>query len=124
MARKPRAAEKRGQPEAKERPSRVLVCAIVLAVVLPVAHAWFLRGSPAYDTPIIDSAEYVDTAKELLSGAPSPAAYFHSPLYSWLLALVFQVLGVRLDVVRVLQALLNGLTCLTLYAIGVRLFSR
>jgi tetratricopeptide (TPR) repeat protein len=87
--------------------------AIVLAVALPLVHIAFLTATPTFDVPIIDSADYVDAA-----GA-GEGIYFHSPLYSWFLALA----GVHLGLVRVLQALLNGLTCAVLYALGRRVFS-
>jgi tetratricopeptide (TPR) repeat protein len=51
-------------------------------------------------------------------------AYFHSPLYAWFLAVVFQLFGYAYTLVRVFQAVLNGATCWILYALGERLFSR
>jgi tetratricopeptide (TPR) repeat protein len=107
-----------------ERERKLLLVAVVLAVVVPMLHLYFNRDNPTFETPIIDSAEYIDFAKEALLPRPASMAYFHSPLYSWFIALLFSLFGFQYTLIRLTQPFLNALTCLTLYALGYRLFSR
>jgi tetratricopeptide (TPR) repeat protein len=120
---KARSGRSEAVPRAAKPASRLPWAAFALAVVLPLVHTAFLRGAPTFDVPIIDSAEYVDAAREELSGHSDRSVYFHSPFYSWFLAAVFELFGFRYGLVRVVQAFLNGLTCMVLFALARRVFS-
>ncbi len=103
---------------------RFIILAISLSFAISLLHLWLIRGNPTFNTPVIDSSDYVRDARALLGRAPASEPYFHSPLYIWFMASVFKLFGEQLIVVRLLQAVMNCLTCLLVYALGCRLFSR
>ena len=103
---------------------RVVAIAAALSLLLPLLHLIVLAELPTFSVPIIDSIEYVDLAHQLLGNTPSDGMPFlHSPFYAGVLALAlgcgFDLLGVR-----VLQSVLNAASCLVLYVIAARTFSR
>lgn len=97
------------------------------AFVLRLVYLFPLRGQPLFDEPHRDSIEYVDRARGILAGDFwGSGVYFHSaPLYPYFLALVMGPSGATgLWWVRVVQALLSGLTAGLLALTGRRLFGQ
>jgi 4-amino-4-deoxy-L-arabinose transferase-like glycosyltransferase len=103
---------------------RIVSLVAALSLLLPLLHLITLAELPTFSVPIIDSIEYIDLAHQLLGDAPLDGTPFlHSPLYAAVLALVFKS-GGGLLAVRILQAFLNAATCLLLYLVAERGFSR
>jgi len=97
------------------------------AFVLRLVYLLPLRGQPLFDEPHRDSIEYVDRARGILAGDFwGSGVYFHSaPLYPYFLALIMGPAGATgLWWVRVVQALLSGLTAGLLALTGRRLFGQ
>src|SRR5262245_22702371 len=70
---------------------RSLVIAILLGLVLSLAHLAASKQSPAFSYPILDAFDYVRDAQVTLGRAPAAEPYYHSPLYVWLLAATFKL---------------------------------
>jgi tetratricopeptide (TPR) repeat protein len=103
---------------------RFIILTLCVTFTVSLLHLWFIRNSPGFSTPIIDASDYVRDARAMLSHTPSTDPYYHSPLYVWFMASVFKLFGEQLLVVRLLQVVMNCFTCLLIYALGCRLFSR
>lgn len=113
----------------RQAPSSALLFGLssVAAFGLRLAYLLPLRGQPLFDEPHRDSIEYVDRARGILGGDFwGSGVYFHSaPLYPYFLALVMGPAGATgLWWVRVVQALLSGLTAGLLALTGRRLFGQ
>src|SRR5215813_13591398 len=103
---------------------KFVTAVVVVGVILHVLHVWFIRHTPDFNVPIIDSLDYVNGAEALLSGQKSAYGFFHSPLYLFLVAVIFKLSGSSLLAVRGIQILLSVLTSILLYAIAARVFSK
>lgn len=103
-----------------------LVVVFHLALVvrwIVLAQVW---ASPYASAPNIDSGAYEAVARRLLGdGDWLPAqAFYQSPFYGYVLAIVYRLAGANAWAPRVVQTLLGALSCAALYAIGARLYSR
>jgi Tfp pilus assembly protein PilF len=103
---------------------RFLGAIVLISALLHSLHIWFMRRSPDFGVPILDSLDYVHGALGLLNGQQSAYGFFHSPLYLIFVASILKVFGHNLVFIRVAQVLLAAATCVLLYAIGARIFSR
>ena len=95
-----------------------------LSLLLPLLHLVVLAELPTFSVPIIDSIEYIDLARQMIGTLPSDGTpYLHSPFYAWVLAAAFRA-GLDLLGIRIVQSVLNAASCLLIYAIALRCFSR
>ncbi len=94
-----------------------------LSLLLSFVHIFYLQTNPTYDLPIIDSLEYVKQAEYILTPSIKPRPFLHSPFYSWFLAGIFFYFGKSLALIRVMQAILNSISCILIYKLGRRCFS-
>lgn len=92
-----------------------------LAVLLRLLFVSSLRDTPFFLHHFSDSRLYMQLAEQIL-GEGIPHAYFMSPLYPYIVALVWKVTGNPELWVRILQALFGGGTALLTYLLGKRLF--
>ena len=114
------------RPAKRTLPSLLLfLVSSALAAILRIVYLLPLRGNPLFDDAHKDSVEYVDRAREILAGQFwGQGVYFHSaPLYPYFLALVLGPgSATGLWWVRVVQALLSGVTAGLLALTARRLF--
>jgi 4-amino-4-deoxy-L-arabinose transferase-like glycosyltransferase/Flp pilus assembly protein TadD len=97
-----------------------------LAIAVRLLHVWQSSGDVLFDSPVIDARLNVQEAKELNArGWAGPAKpFWKPPLYSYVLAAQLAVFGDGYTAPRVLQALLDAVSCLLVFGIGALLFSR
>ncbi|HEY0515271.1 MAG TPA: tetratricopeptide repeat protein [Thermoanaerobaculia bacterium] len=102
------------------RPGRPLLLAILaLALALRLAHLWAVRDQPFVSWLAMDSQEYDRWAVGIAAGDwLGSRVFFQAPLYPYLLAAVYAVLGHRLALVYLLQILLAVAGCWALYRAG------
>lgn len=103
---------------------RFVAPVVLICVLLHCGHIWFIRHTPDFNVPILDSLDYVNGALALLGGQKSAYGFYHSPLYLYFVALIFKVCGPSLMAIRAVQVLVAAATAVVLYAIGARTFSR
>jgi tetratricopeptide (TPR) repeat protein len=73
--------------------------------------------------PIMDSEYYYNMAIDILDGKViRDEAFFMGPLYPYVLALIFGVLGKSITIVRIVQILGGSLTVLMTYLLGKQMF--
>ncbi|HEY0556547.1 MAG TPA: tetratricopeptide repeat protein [Thermoanaerobaculia bacterium] len=101
-------------------PRRPLLAAVLaLALVLRLAHLWAVHGQPFVAGLAMDSQEYDRWAQQIAAGDwLGSRVFFQAPLYPYLLAMVYTLLGHRLALVYLLQILLAVAGCWALYRAG------
>jgi len=106
--------------ESPRRPGRRILFAILaLALVLRLAHLWAVRDQPFFSWLAMDSQEYDRWAQGIAAGDwLGSQVFFQAPLYPYLLAAAYTVLGHRLALVYLLQILLAVAGCWALYRAG------
>src|SRR4051812_28935520 len=103
-----------------ESPRRRLLLAILaLALVLRLAHLQAVRDQPFFAWLAMDSQEYDRWAQGIAAGEwLGSEVFFQAPLYPYLLATTYVVLGHRPALVYLLQILLAVAGCWALYRAG------
>ncbi|MBV8199617.1 MAG: glycosyltransferase family 39 protein, partial [Acidobacteria bacterium] len=115
-------------PEDRSTPSRpgagrALPIAVILAVALALrlAHWAAVRRAPFIGQLAMDSWEYDRWAREIAGGdwlGHGRGVFFQAPLYPYLLAILFAVVGPRLDAAYLAQIGLSVAGCYALYRAG------
>ena len=103
------------------RPSgrRILLAILALALVLRLTHLWAVWDQPFFSWLAMDSQEYDRWAQGIAAGDwLGSQVFFQAPLYPYLLAAAYTVLGHRLALVYLLQILLAVAGCWALYRAG------
>jgi len=111
-----------------------LVPAAIFCLAFGFRFAFLLqmRGTPMRDYAelpwqqwfIVDSAYYHQLGSSIAQGdLIAPTAHFLSPLYCYLIGLVYAVFGVDLEAVRLAQCVIGSFSCVLLYWIGRQTFS-
>jgi len=86
------------------RPRPLLWAILAIALVLRLAHWWAVRDEPFFAQLAMDSQEYDRWAQEIAGGAwLGSQVFFQAPLYPYLLAAVYAVVGRSLDAIYLLQ---------------------
>ncbi|MFO7674837.1 MAG: tetratricopeptide repeat protein [bacterium] len=123
--RRPFGAE-RGGPVRRGLPP-ALVFALVSAAGFLVRLAWLLQArgvDPLFFAPQMDALYHHRWALAIAAGAEfAPGAFFRAPLYPHFLALIYRLLGPDLVVVRLVQAVLGGLSCGLTWLLARRVFA-
>lgn len=95
---------------------KYILAGIITGIVFRIIHILSMTSGPLYDIPLIDSAYYLNWAKTIAAGdIIGKDVFFMSPLYPYLMAVVFTVKSASPVTIVVIQALLSAVT---LYLIG------
>ncbi len=104
-------------PRRVRRPLLVAILALALGVRL--AHLWAVRDQPFFAWLAMDSQEYDRWAQGIAAGDwLGSQVFFQAPLYPYLLAAAYAVLGHRLALVYLIQILFAVAGCWALYRAG------
>ncbi len=105
-------------PESNRRVFRYAMTAL-LAVAAVHRVLYLLAqpdGDPAFSRPILDGATYVQWARDLAAGGTgADGAFYHAPLYPYLLALWVRITGASFHALYLAQ---HGLSLVTGLALG------
>ncbi len=111
----------------KEEPRRFergLALVAIGALVLRVVYLLELRGEALVAVPIGDGWQYDEWARRIATGDwLGGQAFYQTPLYPYLLAVIYSAAGHSLMAVRAIQAVLGAASCLLLGIAGRRFFS-
>lgn len=95
---------------------------IIIGLCLRLVHFKFILPSPVLKTLIIDSAYYHQQALRIAGGdIPGEHVFFMSPLYSYLLGLIYALFGIHPSFIIILQILLSSVTLWMIWRIAVDL---
>ena len=92
-----------------------------IALALRLAHWASVRRAPFVGAPVMDSWEYDHWAREIAGGdwlGHGRGVFFQAPLYPYLLALLYKIVGPRLDAAYLVQIGLATAGCYALYRAG------
>ncbi|HXO30550.1 MAG TPA: tetratricopeptide repeat protein, partial [Thermoanaerobaculia bacterium] len=92
-----------------------------VALVLRLAHWVAVRRAPFIGAPVMDSWEYDRWAREIAGGdwlGRGRGVFFQAPLYPYLLAILYKLVGPRLDAAYLAQIGLAVAGCYALYRAG------
>jgi len=96
--------------------NRILTAILVVALALRLAHFIAVHDQPFFAQLAEDSQEYDRWAKEIASGHwLGSEVFFQAPLYPYLLATVYTIVGHRLDAIYLLQIAIAIFGILALY---------
>jgi tetratricopeptide (TPR) repeat protein len=95
---------------------------VVLALVVRIAYAFDIQGTPTFASPLIDAEVYDRTAREIAARGPAAleVPYYQPPLYPMFLGAVYAIAGESYLVPRIVQAVLGALTVLGTVALARR----
>lgn len=101
------------------------VALAALALLVRLVVLWEIRDAPFVGSALGDARAYDAWAAQIVAGRGDEVGVFYqAPLYPYLLAGVYAVVGRDLGAVRLLQALLGSAACVLLGVAGCRLLGR
>ena len=95
-----------------------------IALVVRLIYVWQIRSMVFFDAPIIDAEMYDLNAMNLLQSVVGQKAFYHAPLYSYFLALLYRICGHNYLYPRLIQSTIGAVNCVMVALIGKRLFGR
>src|SRR5436189_5511181 len=105
------------------RGSAPLLGIALLALAVRLVYLWQSGASALASVLMGDSRQYDLWAQQIAGGQwLGSEIFYQTPLYPYLLAVVFKLAGHSLDIVRVLQAVFGAAACALLGHAGRRFF--
>lgn len=104
--------------------SLIALCVFACAFLLRAFFAFQWQYMPYGDVPLLDARAYDDWARALLDGQPNNHAFYQSPVYPYLLALLYRLTGHSFLAASLLNALLDSATAAILSLVSFSLFGR
>lgn len=97
----------------------------LLGVALRAICFWQSRDNPLLYALVLDEEQHLETARQILANPQMgiPETFAMDPLYPYILAGIFHLVGDNLTVVRLIQILLDTSTLVALFMIGRRLWN-
>ena len=104
----------------------LILIVFVVAITIRLIYLSEYRSVPYFDSPFGDSSHYQKRAVEIVSGdiLGSKAYFLGSPLYPYFMAAVYKPFGVNFTLIRIIQILIGGLTCVLIYAMTRAIFRK
>ncbi|KPL18643.1 MAG: hypothetical protein AMJ92_07120 [candidate division Zixibacteria bacterium SM23_81] len=100
-----------------------LAVLFLLALGVRLIYLIQLRGSPLFESPIMDARYHDQWALAIRNGIPFlDGPYFRAPLYPYFLALIYSLFGHSYLAVRMVQFLIGSVSVLLIYFLGKRTF--
>lgn len=97
----------------------------LLALLVRGAHFFLMRDSLLYETLICDAWAYDQWAQKVAGGQwIGTEVFYQTPLYPYLLGVIYALVGHSVWAVRIVQAVFGALSCVFLAQAGNGYFSR
>jgi 4-amino-4-deoxy-L-arabinose transferase-like glycosyltransferase len=104
------------------KPAVIIFC---IAFVLRLIYIFQMQDSPFFNFPQIDTLWHHLWAKEIAGGnIIGNEAFFRAPLYPYFLGLIYSIFGDGPIAYRIIQSLLGSISCVLIYLITLRLFTK
>lgn len=101
----------------------LLLGVALIALATRLVYLWQISHAPFFRLRIGDADAYHRWALRIAAGDwRSDGVFYQAPLYPYLLALVYRVLGDGVAMVRMVQAVVGAGACVLLAAAGIELF--
>ncbi|MCK4271280.1 glycosyltransferase family 39 protein [bacterium] len=105
------------------RDGRWVLAIVILALAVRVVYLLQARGHLFFNS-YADSLYYLTWAQNIVQGRSSPPVFYMGPLYPYLLAFFYRILGPGSQVVLWFQVLLGSASCGLIYLLGRMVFGR
>ena len=117
---------------AEEKSRRVknkdlLIAAVifVLAITVRLFYLYEISKGVLFNTPVIDSATYLDIAKNIAStGSLDPRLFWQSFIYPLYLALIISLFDGQVLIARIIQLAAGAVSPVLIFMLGKKLFDR
>jgi len=103
------------------------VACIIFSLALAIRFVYLYESSanPSFQTPIVDSKVYDETARAFVKGQGMGSNFFWQPFfYQFFLSVVYFFRDCSIISAKVIQVLLGALTCALTYKLGKKIFGR
>src|SRR5476651_2471890 len=103
---------------------RALTIIGIVALAIRVLYLAEMRHTPFFAVLIGDAKQYDDWAQQIASGQwVGTEIFYQTPLYPYLLAIVYKLTGHHVLVIRAMQACFGAMSCVLLAIAGRRFFN-
>lgn len=110
------------KPQKKTYPA-LLWAVLFLGVVIKIAYLFNSRQSPFYEPTLLDPKYYHDWALQIIKGDwVGKSVFYGLPLYPFFVALCYQIFGISVTSVKVIQILFGLFSLFMIYKIGEKVF--
>jgi tetratricopeptide (TPR) repeat protein/4-amino-4-deoxy-L-arabinose transferase-like glycosyltransferase len=107
------------------RPARLPLLLIVAALVPRLLSLVGMETSPLFNFPVIDSQFYHQRAVEIISGDfMGSSTFWQAPLYSYFLAVIYWIFGVKIIIARIIGLLLGAISCYLIFSLAEKIVGR
>jgi tetratricopeptide (TPR) repeat protein len=107
----------------KDHGIKVLII-FILAFLIRFVYIQGIKNSPLFYYPTMDSLYHLNWAKQILAGnAFARAPYYRAPLYVFFLTFLLEMFQRSLYIVRIVQILMDSLSCVLIYLLGRKMFN-
>jgi len=117
-------APRPAQPLTTKRIVQTSFGIFAFALVVRLVHLWQMSGALFYELPISDCRQYDQWAQTVAAGDwLGSEVFYQTPLYPYLLAVIYVPFGHSLWAVRIVQALFGAAACVCIGRAGARFFN-
>jgi Tfp pilus assembly protein PilF/4-amino-4-deoxy-L-arabinose transferase-like glycosyltransferase len=98
---------------------------IVVALVPRLLSLIGMNNSPIFNFPVIDSQFYHHRAIEIVSGDfMGSSTFWQAPLYSYFLALIYWIFGIKIIIARIIGLFLGAINCYLIFSLAEKTVGR
>ncbi len=103
----------------------IIIGIFVFAFTVRFIYLMQIKGSPMFDTLMMDAEYHDQWASSILQGEDfTEGVFFRAPLYPYFLAFVYKIFGHNHFPARLIQLLLGSLSCVLVYLLGRKIFDK
>jgi tetratricopeptide (TPR) repeat protein len=96
-----------------------------ISFCLHAVYLYQLMSTPYFQVPLVDAAWYHKEALKILDqGWIGDSVFFMAPFYQYFLAIFYELFGVKIGLILILQAILSVASVWLIYIFSARLFSQ
>jgi tetratricopeptide (TPR) repeat protein len=96
-----------------------------ISFCLHAVYLYQLMGTPYFQVPLVDAAWYHKEALKILNqGWIGDSVFFMAPFYQYFLAFFYEIFGVKIGLILILQGILSVTSIWLIYLFSTHLFNR
>lgn len=104
---------------------RLLIFIFLFALLIRLLYVFSISHNPLFDNPAMDAGFHDEWAQQMAKGDfAGYGAYFRSPLYAYLLGLIYALFGINYYIVRFIFAAIGSLGIVLIFKLTEHFFNR
>ena len=121
----PQSKSSKNSPPNKYRRFYISLAIFLLALIIRLVYLYESSACPSFKIPIVDAGTYYKMARILVEEGRMDANFFYQPFfYQCFLSVLYYIFDGSMVAIKIVQALLGGLTCVLTYHLGTKIFNR